>query len=165
MESSGSVVKEALKTLSTDVHDFCGSRVERIDASRLESTFFLRTFVLPSRPVLIENAARREGWKTEGWANKDGAYLSDLAGDELVTVAITPNGLADALTVDDASGVEVFAQPHQRRQKLADFFRDLRQTRESGAAVVPYLSAQNSSLTKELPALLPDVSPDVRWVG
>ena len=82
-----------------------------------------------------------------------------------MTVAITPNGLADALTVDDASGVEVFAQPHQRRQKLADFFRDLRQTRESGAAVVPYLSAQNSSLTKDLPALLPDVSPDVRWVG
>ena len=121
-------------------------------------------------------------------------YLRAAAGDALVTVALTPNGRADALTPlsppGGASDAQCccFALPYQQRMTLADFLALLHSSRQqlqdslqaatgagSGAAPrgggggggggVPYLQFQNSSLTAELPQLLGDVDPELGWAS
>lgn len=110
-------------------------------------------------------------------------HLSSTLGPSPLTVALTPNGLADAVVACQESthgGVgdpataplhdagRCFALPHQTRMSMREFLTLLRDTRcaaFSGPHVVPYLQYQNSSLTTEAAPLRGDVDDELAWAS
>lgn len=86
------------------------------------------------------------------------AYLCSALGESLVTVAMTPNGLADALTPVGSSSC--FALPHEEKMTMSTFLQLL--GRKEGG-LVPYLQYQNNSLLEEAAALAADVDAALPW--
>lgn len=68
-------------------------------------------------------------------------------GDKTVTVAMTPNGYADAPVGDR------FVLPHEEQMKMRDFLQLLNNERSKD---VVYIQKQNSSFTDEFSELIPD---------
>ena len=120
---------------------------------------FQREYVSGNKPVVITGAI--DHWPALQLWNS--ASLAAAAGDTLATVAITPDGRADAPALLP-DGTPVFALPLQQRMTLAEFFRLLRWSSRGGRNV-PYLQYQNSSLTAELPELLGDVDRELPWAS
>lgn len=135
---------------------------------------FLRDHVGPSMPCVWRGAA--SDWPAvKQWAASDFRYLREKIGDKEVEVAVTPDGRADAvLEVETSDGVgsKVFALPdqvHQPFQCLLDSLEDVPACHAAlddcdkeecgtlGSGSVPYYSAQDGSLTREVPELLDDV--------
>ncbi|KAG9015503.1 hypothetical protein FRB94_000108 [Tulasnella sp. JGI-2019a] len=93
-----------------------------------------------------------------------------------MTVAVTPDGLADAVKVSD-DGQPYFTEPYAEKMTMNQLFDVLRKTpTEYGSAIptrdVYYLQSQNGNLggsgcidneTYELKPLSGDVTPDVPW--
>ncbi|PRW58748.1 jmjC domain-containing 7 isoform X1 [Chlorella sorokiniana] len=93
----GAVPAEAvlavLKQLSHDIRDLdVGSGVDR--HQKLPVVQFLRDYVAANKPVILTGVVSH--WPA--FANWTDEYLCQLAGDTEVTVALTPNGRADAVT-------------------------------------------------------------------
>jgi hypothetical protein len=83
-------------------------------------------------------------------------------GEKLVTVAVTPNGYADAI----ATGIgeqssEYFVTPEERVMPMSEFLNAL-ENRDRYPGVF-YIQRQNSNLTEDFPELVPDVARDVPW--
>ena len=121
----------------------------------IDSISFLREFVSTSRPVLVkkERTVQHVWHAGDRWLEDE--YLLSKAGDVEVTIALTPDGLADCPHGD------LFALPCSRKVPLRVFF-DLLLDR-TGDGLVAYLQQQNSSLTSELPVLLDDVEGRLEW--
>ncbi|KAI8378028.1 cupin-like domain-containing protein [Radiomyces spectabilis] len=118
---------------------------------------FLRHSVHPNRPAVIKNAFHHWPACTK-WTN---AYLRDTMGDTPVTVASTPNGYADAVTMDEVTQQKYFALPHEQRMPFSDYL-DLIE----GKAIsenAHYISLQNGSLPTEFSLLENDVDPEITW--
>ncbi|KAK7486367.1 hypothetical protein BaRGS_00022415 [Batillaria attramentaria] len=112
---------------------------------------FYRKFVAPNKPVILSNFTTN--WPALQKWNKD--YLRQTIGDLQVTVAVTPNGYADA--VNDG----YFVMPEERQMTVAHFL-DILSAQESDKGVF-YIQKQNSNLTEEFPALLSDVDEEPAW--
>lgn len=74
-----------------------------------------------------------------------------------VSVAITPDGYADAVRADR------FVMPAERRLSLS-FVLDVLEGRARHPGVL-YVQKQCSNLPTELPQLLPDLEPHVPWAS
>jgi jumonji domain-containing protein 7 len=128
---------------------------------------FLRDYVSPNKPVIITSATAH--WPALSlWSNP--THLLSLAGSQPVTVAFTPNGRADAIVSHPNDPTkQYFALPYQQQMPLSSFLtlitNPTSSPTHSSSLVVPYLQQQNSSLTQELPQLLPDVSPHLPWAN
>ena len=72
-----------------------------------------------------------------------------------MTVTVTPNGYADAVT--DGK----FVMPEERRMTISKFLDIL--DKPSSANGVFYIQKQNSNLTDEFSILLKDVDADIPW--
>jgi jumonji domain-containing protein 7 len=72
-----------------------------------------------------------------------------------VTVAVTPNGYADAVTDDK------FVMPEERRMTMSEFLDTLDHSGHDGggdnSSDVFYIQKQNSNLTDEFTAIMKDV--------
>ncbi|TYZ60738.1 hypothetical protein PybrP1_011081 [[Pythium] brassicae (nom. inval.)] len=115
------------------------SAVARVDVTQLSALQFHREFVSRSVPVVLTNAMHgSEDWARAlaHWPND--AYLAEQAGDEAVTVDITPFGRGDAVLALGEAADELFVMPEEREMTLRDFLR-------------------NDSLRDELPMLYQDV--------
>jgi peptidyl-lysine (3S)-dioxygenase / protease len=82
----------------------------------------------------------------------------DKVGDQLVTVAATPNGWADAVSDDR----QYFMLPEEKKMHFSDFLDHLEDEDESTSPVL-YMQQQNSNLTGEMSCLLGDVPEDIDW--
>ena len=166
-EQERSAIVDALRALTIELRELdVGSYVPRVPS--LTSIEFLRDYVSSNKPVIVTNA-------TSHWpalSRWDRNYLIQVAGDALVTVALTPNGRADCPTTfpDDAqqptpAQEQRFALPCQRRTTLPTFYKLLDASKNDPNAAVPYLQYQNSSLTVELPQLLTDIDSEFSWAS
>ena len=72
-----------------------------------------------------------------------------------MTVAVTPNGYADAIT--DGK----FVMPEERRMTFADFLDILDDPDKHNG--VFYVQKQNSNLTEEFGHIMGDVETDIGW--
>ncbi|KAI9138239.1 cupin-like domain-containing protein [Paraphysoderma sedebokerense] len=108
MISSLSHNLKALQKLSDEAKDLCfGSFVQVLESPPTPLEFY--RLVSSNRPVLIKNAAK--SWPAfKCWNIK---YLREVMGTKNVTVAVTPNGYADAV-LDD----KYFVQPHEKHQSF-----------------------------------------------
>ncbi|XP_058397303.1 cytosolic phospholipase A2 beta isoform X4 [Diceros bicornis minor] len=114
---------------------------------------FYRDWVCPNRPCIIRNALRH--WPAlQKWSLP---YLRATVGSTEVSVAVTPDGYADAVRGDR------FVMPAERRLPLSCVLDVLEgQAQHPG---VLYVQKQCSNLPTELPQLLPDLEPHVPWAS
>ncbi|KAJ7403164.1 JmjC domain-containing protein 7 [Pitangus sulphuratus] len=113
---------------------------------------FHREWVSPNKPCIIRNAINH--WPAlKKWTS---AYLREVVGPKVVSVAVTPNGYADAVFQDR------FVMPEERQMPFMDFL-DIVEKKVTSSNVF-YVQKQCSNLTKEFPELVSDVQPDIPWM-
>lgn len=150
-------VTSVLEGLSRDTRELCIGNNVSIEDGGIESMVFLREYVGLSKPVLVRQDAGVGAWPAHSlWS--DDEYLVSYVGDVEVTVALTPDGLADCPVL---AGQSVFALPKYTRMPFKEFWHLLDGCVPTRG--VPYLQQQNSSLTEEVPQLLRDVPGGIAW--
>ncbi|KAI7864048.1 putative pla2g4b [Spinellus fusiger] len=148
-------MEEALVAFVKEYQEINGSAVLTFDQppTPLE---FMRACVHPNRPAIIKGAF--DHWPARTlWTN---GYLCSAMGESLVTVAATPNGYADAVTLDKTTNKEYFAMPFEQSMSFEQFL-SYSKTKENNNAY--YISLQNGSLSTEFSALEKDIEPDIPW--
>ncbi|XP_074723949.1 bifunctional peptidase and (3S)-lysyl hydroxylase JMJD7 [Strix uralensis] len=114
---------------------------------------FYREWVSPNKPCIIQNAIAH--WPAlKKWTS---AYLREVVGPKVVSVAVTPNGYADAVFQDR------FVMPEERQMPFMDFL-DIVEKKVTSPNVF-YVQKQCSNLTEEFPELVCDVQPDIPWMS
>nr|XP_022340537.1 jmjC domain-containing protein 7-like isoform X2 [Crassostrea virginica] len=112
---------------------------------------FYREYVSPNKPVVVQNGL--EHWPAlKKWTP---GYLRERIGGCEVTVAVTPNGYADAVT--DGK----FVMPEERRMTMADFLDILDHPNQQSG--IFYIQKQNSNFTDEFEEIVDDVESDIQW--
>ncbi|KAI0081802.1 Clavaminate synthase-like protein [Panus rudis PR-1116 ss-1] len=153
-------LQPVLEWISQEYFDLNGSHYETFHGipSGLEFSKWLRI----ARPVLIKGCAAPKAlakWSTE--------YLATQCADSPISVAVTPNGRADAIT-KGPDGKQYFAEPHIEQMTMRSFLSTL--NTEDEQTEVRYLQSQNGNLytsdegqESEFHALLADVPNDLPW--
>uniref|UniRef100_A0ABM5FAB4 Bifunctional peptidase and (3S)-lysyl hydroxylase JMJD7 isoform X1 n=2 Tax=Pogona vitticeps TaxID=103695 RepID=A0ABM5FAB4_9SAUR len=114
---------------------------------------FFREWVCPNKPCIIQNAIKH--WPAlKKWTL---AYLRDIVNSKLVSVAVTPNGYADAVYQD------WFVMPEERHMPFSTFL-DIVEKKVILPGVF-YVQKQCSNLTEEFPELMDDVEPEIPWMS
>lgn len=141
----------ALEYLSLEARElYLCSEVPRLEKAP-SPLGFLRDWVNPNLPVVIQNAFNH--WPAlKKW---DNAYLRDKIGEKKVTVAVTPNGYADAVLEDK------FVMPEEREMQFSEFLDILEGKRKDPA--IFYVQKQNSNLTSEFRELSEEAASDISW--
>ncbi|XP_014668771.1 PREDICTED: jmjC domain-containing protein 7-like isoform X2 [Priapulus caudatus] len=81
--------------------------------------------------------------------------LRSMFSDKELSVAVTPNGYADAVLGNN------FVMPEERKMAFSHFLDIIDKKVEANG--VFYIQKQNSNLTEEFPELLGDVDADIGW--
>lgn len=82
---------------------------------------FLRNWVNPNVPVVIKGGA--SDWiALKMWTFE---YLKQTLKDKPVTVAVTPNGFADAIAFNQEENKEMFVLPEERTLTISELFERL----------------------------------------
>ncbi|XP_040189763.1 bifunctional peptidase and (3S)-lysyl hydroxylase JMJD7 [Rana temporaria] len=146
-------VWRSVQDLAQEVRELHGSD----DISYLEdpptALQFHRDWLSPNRPCVIRNAFNH--WPALHKWTFD--YLRTCIGSKNVSVAVTPNGYADAVYKDK------FVMPEERSMKLAHFL-DIIEKKTSSPGVY-YIQKQCSNLTEEFPELIGDVENNIPWMS
>lgn len=118
---------------------------------------FYRSWISPNRPCIIRHAL--DQWGALSLWSYD--YLRQKVGQKLVSVAVTPNGFADAVNGDR------FVMPEERQMRLSevlDVIEGKVQKRRGGGGVF-YVQKQCSNLLLELPELTSDLDTHISWMS
>ncbi|KAL0120725.1 hypothetical protein PUN28_008414 [Cardiocondyla obscurior] len=117
---------------------------------------FYREYVSKNVPLVIRNGIKH--WPAvEKWSIP---YFRKVLGDELVSVAVTPNGYADAIAKRD--NMEFFVMPEERLLPMSEFLDTLEHTREDS---VFYIQQQNSNFLHSFHKLWPDAETEISWAS
>ncbi|KAK7098131.1 bifunctional peptidase and (3S)-lysyl hydroxylase JMJD7-like isoform X2 [Littorina saxatilis] len=112
---------------------------------------FYRSYVAPNKPVVLSDFTA--SWHAlHKWNHR---YFRQVIGDLQVTVAVTPNGYADAVTDG------YFVMPEER-QMMVNQFLDIMEEPGSAQGVF-YVQKQNSNLTEEFQTVMGDVETLSAW--
>lgn len=144
-------VQRELEKFSVDSRELFLDADVPVMQSQPDPLEFYRSYVAPNKPVVIQNAINH--WSALKKWNND--YLRSVIGDENVTVAITPNGYADAVT--DGK----FVMPYEKVLKMSEFLSVIENSDKYDD--VYYIQKQNSNLTDEFAKLLTDVDSDIKF--
>ncbi|GAM25792.1 hypothetical protein SAMD00019534_089670 [Acytostelium subglobosum LB1] len=140
---------DILSVLATETNV---QQIERIECpSPLE---FYREYVAQNKPVIIKNAFNN--WKAlKLWSIE---YLRNKMKDTEVTVAVTPDGLGDAIKRSTKDGKEYFVKPLEKKIPFSQYLDTLEHLpRDDGTSNVHYLQYQNGSFNLEFEALWQDI--------
>lgn len=144
-------IKKCFDTLTQEARElYLDSTVPVLDKTPSPLLFY-RKYVAPNKPVILSDFTTH--WAAQKKWNPD--YLRKAIGDLEVTVAVTPNGLADAVNEG------FFVMPEERQMTLSQFL-DILSAREKHQGVF-YVQKQNSNLTQEFSTLLTDVDSEPAW--
>jgi hypothetical protein len=143
---------DAFAALAQESRELCFQDVVEVLHSPPTSLAFLRDWVTPNKPVIIDGAINH--WNALKLWTSD--YLREKVGDKEVTVTVTPNGYADAVVGDR------FVTPEERKMKFSNFL-DIMDNPEQHLGVF-YVQKQNSNFADELGELLVDAESHIPWV-
>ncbi|CAG5089064.1 Similar to Jmjd7: Bifunctional peptidase and (3S)-lysyl hydroxylase Jmjd7 (Mus musculus), partial [Cotesia congregata] len=119
-----------------------------IDEIKKNPLKFHRDFISRNVPVLIKNALYN--WPAiYKWS---ASYFREKLPDKLVTVAVTPNGYADAIVSDN--GKKLFTLPEEREMKMSSFLDKLDNPFDDE---IYYIQQQNSNFENLFHELWRDV--------
>lgn len=136
--------KTAIDSLLADSREYWVPSSVRVLQEPPDPLTFLRDYVSQSEPLIIRSAA--SSWRAVSKWTLD--YLTKTHGDLPLSVSLTPDGHADAITSNR------FAQPLIETWDLSRLLHALTNHIDG---TVPYYAAQNSCLTDEAAALCDDV--------
>ncbi|KPP58941.1 jmjC domain-containing protein 7-like [Scleropages formosus] len=114
---------------------------------------FYREWIGPNKPCVIRNAISH--WPALHKWNL--SYLRDTVGSKVISVAVTPNGFADAVHGDR------FVMPEERQMTFSALLDVVEGKVESEG--VFYVQKQCSNLTEELPELIGDLETHIPWMS
>lgn len=142
-------LKISLHNLAQEAKElYLDREVPRLDSPPSPLSFY-RDYVAPNKPVIIHKAF--DQWPAlEKWNSN---YFRETIGDLTVSVAVTPNGYADAITNGK------FVMPLERQMKMSEFL-DIMDSPEKYNGVF-YIQKQNSNLTEEFSVIISDVEKDI----
>lgn len=115
---------------------------------------FYRSWISPNRPCIIRHALDHWG-ALESW---DLDYLRQKVGEKSVSVAVTPDGFADAVKDNR------FVMPEERTMKLSHVLDIIQGKVDKGGGVF-YVQKQCSNLLLELPELTSDLDTHISWMS
>ncbi|KAB7496914.1 JmjC domain-containing protein 7, partial [Armadillidium nasatum] len=130
---------------------YLDSGVQEIDVESVTPLTFFRDWVAPNKPVIIKSAIT----KWNAFKKWNSSYLREKIGEAYVTVAVTPNGYADA------PNNSYFVMPEEKKMKFNHFLDILNKEIEEPG--IFYVQKQNSNLTDEFRDLLSDVDSEISW--
>lgn len=114
---------------------------------------FYREWIGPNKPCIIRNAFSH--WPAlSKWSP---TYLREAVGSKIISVAVTPNGYADAVYGDR------FVMPEERHMTFSSLLDVIEGKVEKDG--VFYVQKQCSNLTAELPELTGDVETHITWMS
>lgn len=121
---------------------------------------FHREYVSKNIPLIMRNAVKH--WPAIGkWSIP---YFRKMLGDKKVSVAVTPNGYADAIAKkdDDIDKTEFFVMPEERLLTMSAFLDTLENTKKNS---IFYIQKQNSNFIYSFRELWPDAEIEVSWAN
>ncbi|XP_054469804.1 bifunctional peptidase and (3S)-lysyl hydroxylase JMJD7 [Anoplopoma fimbria] len=149
-------VKKRVTEFSLEAHDLYLNRSVPYLEGSPDPLQFYRDWIGPNKPCIIRNACSH--WPAlSRWTPE---YLREKVGSKVISVAVTPNGLADAVNGDR------FVMPEERRMSFSSML-DLiegKPIREQQSGVF-YVQKQSSNLLSELSELTDDVDSHVSWMS
>ncbi|KAJ3785453.1 cupin-like domain-containing protein [Lentinula aff. detonsa] len=163
--------RTSLKWLSAEYHDLNGDYIDILENPPTNLEF--ARIVQISRPVVIRGF-KVPGVSSNKWSNK---YLINAMGSRLVSVAVTPNGRADAVTLGP-DGKLYFAEPAMERMTIESLLENLSDDMNSDDNGVSlktyYLQSQNGNVyssrffqglddPSEFEPLRQDIPSEVKW--
>lgn len=142
-------ILDVLQSHTKLVSEFLPANVHEREGT-ISPVEFLSRFVAQSLPLVIRRDADVASWPAlaGGALWRDQAYLNEALRDARVTVALTPDGLADAPASDSGA----FMLPAESTMPYPDFIEMLRKQDP-----VVYLQKQNNSFVEEFAALAADI--------
>lgn len=90
------------------------------------------------------------------------SYFRKVFGDEKISVAVTPNGYADAITKLDDTMEEFFVMPEERTLTMSNFLDTLENLEEDS---VFYIQQQNSNFINYFSKLWSDAETEMLWAN
>ncbi|OBZ76726.1 JmjC domain-containing protein 7 [Grifola frondosa] len=126
-------MERALKWIAAEYHDLNGTHYDTLEGP--PSSLDFSRLVHVARPVVIKNCSL-PGYDTASWTNE---FLIQQMGDRNISVAATPNGHADAVTLGP-DGRLILVELVLRLDPS-----DARETSSSGREVL-YLQSQNGNM-------------------
>uniref|UniRef100_B7ZCM9 Phospholipase A2 n=1 Tax=Mus musculus TaxID=10090 RepID=B7ZCM9_MOUSE len=152
-EAALEAVRRALQEFPAAARDLNVPRVVPYLDEPPSPLCFYRDWVCPNRPCIIRNALQH--WPAlQKWSL---SYLRATVGSTEVSVAVTPDGYADAVRGDR------FVMPAERRLPISHVL-DVLEGRAQHPGVL-YVQKQCSNLPTELPQLLSDIESHVPWAS
>ncbi|XP_056152337.1 bifunctional peptidase and (3S)-lysyl hydroxylase JMJD7 isoform X2 [Lampris incognitus] len=146
-------VRKRLTHFSLEAHElYLNQSVPYLDQLPTPLEFY-RDWICPNKPCIIRNAINH--WPAlSRWTP---SYLREKVGSKVISVAVTPNGYADAVNGDR------FVMPEEREMTFSSLLDVLEgKVKKNG---VFYVQKQCSNLTEELPDLTEDVEPHISWMS
>lgn len=133
------------------------SKVAEINCTKITPLTFYREYVSKNIPLVIKGAIKH--WPAiSKWSIP---YLRKIFGDENVSVAVTPNGYADAIARrDDHIKEEFFVMPEERLLTMSEFLDTLENAKEDS---VFYIQKQNSNFINGFRKLWSDAEIEISW--
>lgn len=147
-------VKKRVTEFSLEAHDlYLNQSVPFLEESP-DPLQFYRDWIGPNKPCIIRNAFSH--WPAlSRWTP---AYLREKVGSKVISVAVTPNGYADAVSGDR------FVMPEERRMSFSSLL-DILEGAPIRQGAVFYVQKQCSNLLEELPELTDDLETHVSWMS
>lgn len=137
-----------------------GTNIDRLD-SPPSPVQFLRDYVSQSKPCVISNAIAH--WPAlKLWS--DPAYLAGALSNDLVSLHLTPNGSADAVTPihdNESTGDLCFASAHVVKVPFPEALEAVRSSTKGKS--VAYLQQQNDCFRTEYSTVASDCDGDIAW--
>ncbi|KAI0003087.1 Clavaminate synthase-like protein [Russula compacta] len=169
-EDLPSVLPDTLQWISAEYHGLNGDHYDILESPPSPVEFSRICHI--SRPVLIKGYVIP---RLHRWSNK---YLIETTGDRPLSVAVTPNGYADAVT-RNSDGKWYFVEPHYQKMTMGSLLSELESPSgngNDGHEDVYYLQSQNGNLyscgyftsadtevDSELVDLRGDVPAEISW--
>ncbi|KAJ1658178.1 hypothetical protein IWQ61_002536 [Dispira simplex] len=150
----------ALQDLVTEAQELTLASVTEL--TQLPAPLEFMRYVARNQPFIVRDGAK--DWPAlKKWSNE---YLKQRLGEQLVTVAITPNGYADAI-VDD----RYFVEPYQTQMPFSQVIDKIcsgqtnTSTNPSSVDTHYYVQSQNGNLVGEFSPLRGDVPGDIAFAS
>ncbi|KAL1257557.1 hypothetical protein QQF64_010801 [Cirrhinus molitorella] len=146
-------VKECLRNFPKEARElYLNDAVPYLDRP-LSPLQFYRDWIAPNKPCIIRNAF--SDWPALSKWNP--TYLREKVGSKVISVAVTPNGYADAVNGNR------FVMPEERQMTFSALL-DIIEGKVKSSGVF-YVQKQCSNLTEELPELTGDVQTHIPWMS
>ena len=114
---------------------------------------FYRNWVSPNIPVIFRNSINH--WPAlHKWTS---SYLRKKLGGKRISVAVTPNGMADAVYNNR------FVLPEERKIPFSEFLDIMESPESSGNSGIFYIQKQNGNFTEEFSEINDDAETELRW--